>query len=326
MLISIVIPAYNVEKYIADCLRSILENEFVEKIIEVIVVDDGSSDKTLVECEKFTKLYKNLKVFSQANAGQSSARNKGIDESAGKYIWFIDSDDYLASGAIPTVVENLLTLPDIDMLAFNGDAFIDGSFQDSNSMVEKLNYRRPTIDQELVTSYELFKKSIEQGKYFVQPCHYICKKSIVNDVRFKEGVIYEDNLFTTIALSKCKNVRLIEDSLYNRRLRPNSTTTKNYSRRNSDSFLIILDELLNVRKEVVSCLPEKSFDCYLKSILVDTIYMMSLVGGYEYKSKLSTIKKVFRHSPRAVFGIKIIILMFLSERMVRFYKNAKNQF
>jgi glycosyltransferase involved in cell wall biosynthesis len=97
--LSFVIPAYNVEKFIGRCLNSIYSQSVDENRYEVIVVDDGSTDNTLNILKKLTERHKNLRVFSQENQGVSIARNRGLEMAVGKYVWFVDADDYIMPNA-----------------------------------------------------------------------------------------------------------------------------------------------------------------------------------------------------------------------------------
>lgn len=103
---SIIIPAYNMENYIEKCLKSIL-NQINEEQDEIIVVDDGSIDKTLEICMKYHKKYKNIKVIEIENSGPSTARNIGIEEAKGKYMIFIDADDYIENDYISFMLEKI---------------------------------------------------------------------------------------------------------------------------------------------------------------------------------------------------------------------------
>ena len=93
--LSIVIPIYNVEKYLYTCLLSIMTQDIPLTDYEVILINDGSSDGSLVIAERFAAQYSNIRLISQENRGLSGARNRGIEEAQGEYIWFIDSDDYI---------------------------------------------------------------------------------------------------------------------------------------------------------------------------------------------------------------------------------------
>ena len=111
--ISIVIPMYNVEKYIDDCLTSIINQTF--KDIEIICIDDGSSDKTLDIANKYKKNDKRISIYKQQHAGVSIARNKGLDKATGKYILFFDSDDILDLNALEDLY-NILEKEKLDTL------------------------------------------------------------------------------------------------------------------------------------------------------------------------------------------------------------------
>ena len=93
--ISIIIPVYNVENYISQCLKSLLNQGVDEHTIEILVIDDGSKDNSIKIAKEFQKLHLCIKIYTQENGGVGSARNKGIDLANGEYIYFIDPDDYL---------------------------------------------------------------------------------------------------------------------------------------------------------------------------------------------------------------------------------------
>ena len=97
-LISIIVPVYNVEKYIVRCLESILSQTY--KNIEVIIVNDGSVDKSGEICERYAKKDNRIKLINKSNGGLSDARNKGIDQANGIYITFVDSDDYISQNYV----------------------------------------------------------------------------------------------------------------------------------------------------------------------------------------------------------------------------------
>ena len=105
-LISIIVPVYNSEKYLEKCISSILNQTY--KNIEIIIVDDGSKDKSVEICDNFSKNNKNIKVFHKKNEGVSIARNYGISKAKGDYILFIDSDDTIAKEMIYSLYNNLV--------------------------------------------------------------------------------------------------------------------------------------------------------------------------------------------------------------------------
>ena len=121
--LTIVIPVYNSEKYLSKCLHSIIDNQNDEDI-EIILIDDGSSDQSPYLCDLFSQKYKNIRVVHQQNKGVAEARNKGLEHAHGKYIAWVDSDDYVSHQWLPLVIKNL-QLYEPDVLIY--DYFLDYS-------------------------------------------------------------------------------------------------------------------------------------------------------------------------------------------------------
>lgn len=94
--LSIIIPVYNTEKYVGECLDSSVEQDILKNEYEIICIDDGSTDGSLNVLTEYSNKYENIHVYSQKNQGVSAARNAGISVASGKYVWFVDSDDYIA--------------------------------------------------------------------------------------------------------------------------------------------------------------------------------------------------------------------------------------
>ena len=116
--LSIVIPIYNVENYLDTCLSSVMTQDIPLTDYEVILINDGSSDGSLVIAERFAAQYSNVRLISQENRGLSGARNRGIEEAQGEYIWFIDSDDYIEIDCISVLLEYMIS-GGLDAMRFN---------------------------------------------------------------------------------------------------------------------------------------------------------------------------------------------------------------
>ena len=114
MKFSIIIPVYNVEKYLKKCLTSIVQQNFND--YELILVDDGSTDMSGKICDEFEEKYNNIIVMHISNSGVSNARNKGLEIARGEYIWFVDSDDYVEPEALKILSEQLEMNPKIELL------------------------------------------------------------------------------------------------------------------------------------------------------------------------------------------------------------------
>ncbi|MEY8215109.1 MAG: glycosyltransferase family 2 protein, partial [Colwellia sp.] len=153
-VISIVVPVYNVESYVEDCLLSIKNQVFED--FEVIVVNDGSTDASLSVVERVVAGDSRFTVISQENGGLSVARNTGVRNATGEYLTFLDSDDKFSDGAL-SLVAQLCSENDLDMLVYGTDVFYEAGVSEA----QKFNYERPSsLVCKIVTGCEFFEVSI----------------------------------------------------------------------------------------------------------------------------------------------------------------------
>lgn len=206
--ISIIVPIYNAEKYIKICLDSLINQ--TKKELEFILINDGSTDNT----EKIIKKYKDprIKYYKNKNQGIGKTRNFGIEKSTGKYIMFLDSDDFLEKNACELLFNEVLERK-IDLLVF-------GFSKCSN--ITKTEENLPSFsstslkkDPSLITSINL------------SPWNKIYKTSLIknNNIRFIEDLKYEDVPFVIMALDKAQNISKLDKCLYNYVIHGNSETT-----------------------------------------------------------------------------------------------------
>lgn len=210
MILSIVIPAYNVEKYIERCLLSILGQDVAATDYEIIVVNDGSRDQTESVTRRLSSGRSNIKVVTQQNQGLSVARNNGLALSRGKYIWFIDSDDWIPDNCMGQIVK-VLNNCHPDALMMCAADFVDGELK-----------RRVSYKTELICDGRSW---LQQ---FQTPCapFHVWSRTFLDDhkLRFIEGVVHEDSEFTPRAAYFAKNVVAINDICYVVYHNPNSIT------------------------------------------------------------------------------------------------------
>ena len=191
MLVSIIIPCFNCEKYIDKCLKSILNQTY--KNFEILLYNDGSSDGTLKILKEYEEQYDFIKLYDQKNIGVSKTRNKSIFDASGDYIMFIDNDDYIESDYVETFVKN----------CFDNDIVIGG-------------YLR--INQENKILKKMSLKDCEWSKYMVMsPWSKLYKRSflISNNIQFLDNNIGEDVYFNMLAYSLTKKIKTIDYAGYN---------------------------------------------------------------------------------------------------------------
>lgn len=242
--VSIIIPVFNVEKYLEECLSSAVNQDYENK--EIIIVDDGSTDSSSDIIGSFTKNYAFIKTIKTKNQGQSSARNVGLEMATGDYIMFLDSDDWFEKGTISLCIKTL-TDNNLDIVLFSGQAFYDGE-SNTNSDLDKLYKRCSTINNQILSSHQLFVEELKLNKFIVQPCMYMFNKIKFLNIRFYPGIIYEDNLFTTQLLLQHDDAKVMSlpDILFQRRYRPQSTMTQAKQQRHIDGHLVVIDELVKM--------------------------------------------------------------------------------
>lgn len=213
--ISIIIPVYNVDKYLAECLDSILvENDFDG---EIICINDGSTDNSLHVLKQYSEKYNNITVISQDNAGLGAARNTGIKYATGEYLMFIDSDDFLQPNSLPQIASSIAGE---DILYFNANNYINTSYVSIPSL--------PQIKR--CCGMDYFTKVITPGEIYtaICVCLGIYRKQflIENNLSMPTGIYHEDELFTPKALFFAKRVSTIPVTAYNYRIRKGSITDR----------------------------------------------------------------------------------------------------
>lgn len=213
MKLSIIIPVYNVELYLKECLDSIINQN--NSAVELILINDGSTDNSLAICKEYSSKYDFIILINQLNSGQSAARNAGLKIATGTYIWFIDSDDWIAQDSIQTI-HNYLSNSDVDLFSFSFENEVNGKIVASD-----LNYSEtiaPCKPNEFLNTTKYF---------FTSPWVRIFRKTFLeqHSLKFIEGMVHEDDFFNYQCMNFAQKVQKIPDVLYFYRIRDNSTTT-----------------------------------------------------------------------------------------------------
>lgn len=214
-LISVVVPVYNVEKYVAKCLKSIIGQSY--KNLEILVVDDGSTDGSGKVCDEFAKSDLRVRVIHQKNRGLSAARNVGIERARGEFLCFVDSDDYMKEDFVKKLYEAVLR--------WGADVAVCGYEEKNGSSGVDVLPKEEVLSGEEATIRLL----VQQENIDVIAWNKIYRRElfIKSGVRFPEGMKYEDSLTTYKLLSLSQRVAYIPEALYVYLRRDDSITKSN---------------------------------------------------------------------------------------------------
>ena len=234
MKYSIILPVYKVEKYLCPCIDSILNQTF--KDFEVILVDDGSPDNCPVICDDYAKKDSRIKVIHKPNGGLSDARNVGLKNAKGEYVFFLDSDDYLIDSEVLSKINRSLC-DGQDVAAFK---FIQW-FESSDTLSTCLfNY---DVATEGKSAAQIYLELIDKDAYYNSAWSKVIKRSVLvdNGIEFEKGLLGEDNDWYYKVVAHVKTLALIDEPLYVYRQREGSIT-KSYKKKNLEHLLWIIEK------------------------------------------------------------------------------------
>ncbi len=235
-MVSVVVPVYNTEKYLKRCLDALVGQTIPHSELEIVVVDDGSTDSSPDILQEYEEKYPELiRVFHKTNGGQATARNMGIQKARGEYIGFADSDDYVDV----TMYEKLLNLArsdGADLVECHYHSMFEIASEDGSFPTYKEIGTRGTI-----SAHEDVRELFLNPQ--VSPWNKLYKKSILidNGVFFPEGMIYEDTSFYLKALPFIKKHAYLDEKLVYYSVRQSSTMTRNLGAKVGDIFKVLYD-------------------------------------------------------------------------------------
>lgn len=219
--VTVVIPVYNVEKYLSKCLDSVEQQTLKE--IEVVCIDDGSPDNSINILRDYANRYSNIKIIRQENGGLSAARNTGIKYASGDYIHFLDSDDTIKQNAYEELYSRAAK-DDLDILFFDAEPIYETTDLKKKYPWYKTGYSSKKGDNEIMIGRDFYINSVNAGTFRVSACLYLIKASFIRqkNLVFKEGIVHEDNLFTNICVMQAERVGYIDFPFLNRLVRAGS--------------------------------------------------------------------------------------------------------
>lgn len=241
--ISVIIPIYNVDKYLKECLDS-LTNQTL-KSIEIICINDGSTDKSLEILNEYVNKDNRFILINQENKGQSIARNIGVSMAKGEYLYFMDSDDWIESVSLEKLY-NTSKSKDLDVLLFGARSFFEYSTLQDEFPYMTDNYKITIETDKTFLGINMFEQLVLNSQYYASPVLKLIKRSFYKyiGISFYPNIIHEDELFSFKLLLQAKKVSCITDRLYNRRIREDSVMTTKYTYKNFEGVLTCYLEML----------------------------------------------------------------------------------
>ena len=240
-LISVIIPVYNSEKYLLKCVESVLAQSYTH--YEILLIDDGSDDHSSKICDDYANKHENIRAFHKPNGGASSARNVGIKEAAGRYVFFLDSDDWLEPSALEKMIITA-TKENADLVFCEAQAIDDEG---------KTEYKDNYSHKELYHSddaFHIMMQMMERKEFHVAIWMLLLDRELFtkNDIQFKEGIMYEDMIISYQFYCLANRAAHVRQKLYNRRYRLNSVMTSAKTEKNYISAATVYREVAKFRK------------------------------------------------------------------------------
>lgn len=308
-ILSIIVPVYNVEKYIRQCIESLINQDINN--YEIIVVNDGTTDSSISIVNSFNN--KKIRIINKQNGGLSSARNEGIKNANGKYIAFVDSDDFIAFKEAYKEMVDIAIEQDFDIVV--GKALW---YYSDSKVLNREKYKK-IFEKNSMSSKDYLKKSIENNRIYTPVCFNIYRRELLvdNNILFKEGILHEDELFTHKILLKANKIALYPKEFYMYRQREGSIMNTEMTEKRVNDIFNICSELYNEFLEIK--------DYELKRLLINNTAMLIFSTVYKFKIKHIPIKNkiiMFKGCKSKKIKLRAFILL-ISTRL--FYLLIKNK-
>lgn len=290
MKLSIIVPIYNVEKYISRCALSLYNQTAHKEDYEIIFVNDGTKDNSILNLRKTLDFVNtpNIFIVDKPNGGLSSARNYGLRHSRGEYVWFVDSDDWVDSDSVEVLLNLINQSPDVI-----------ATTQMYSNIGDNQTYKYPH-------SINFEGKGADLLKYYPPVCSvaYICKRSFLynNHLEFKEGILHEDAELIPRLIYLANNIVATDRPLYHHFMRENSIT-QTINPHRYESYFVVLDSLTHF---YISSIESKYKSDFAK-VCTSHVYGLLQISRsanketkkkvLNYFSKNNIIPQMMRHCP-----------------------------
>lgn len=263
--ISVIIPVYNTESYVGEAINSVQQQTFQD--FEIIVINDGSTDRSLEIINGIAETDKRIQVYTQGNLGVSAARNKGLEHVKGEFIYCLDSDDLLESNAFELCFQKCTT-ENLDFVFFDAQSINPQNKYQAQNYIHEANQ-----EEHIWKGIDLLNYQLDTRTYRPPIWLNFIRTSYLRQYQlsFYPGIIHEDQLFCFLLYIHAARVDYISQTFSKRRLRDNSIMTQKFSRKNIIGYFTVTDEMIQFRKNKSSEIKETT-DKYLRSMLNAVIW------------------------------------------------------
>lgn len=304
MKVTVILPVYNVENYLEECLESLV-NQTIDDC-EIIAINDGSTDNSRLILERYQSKYTNITVVNQKNSGVSKSRNVGIDLAKGEYLYFCDSDDYIEKNLIEVCYE-ICEREKLDILWFSASIIDYLNIEKGNKTIDT-DMQQFIDSSKIYTGIEITSQVIRNSVLRSYMWNKIYKRSLFvdNNFKFNEDIVYEDVDLLLKILMKANRVKYIPQKLYTYRRRENSITTSEVSEKTINSLKYVLESKFEYCKEVLNqhegnkelLLAMKKYICMRMELLTLAIfnfkgYINEEYWGYKFKKYFKYYFSIF---------------------------------
>lgn len=286
--LSFVVPIYGVEKYLDKCVQSLLSQDYNN--FEIVLVDDESPDNCPEMCDEYASKYQNIQVVHRKNGGLSAARNSGVDVAKGKYICFVDSDDYWNENVLGLLMA-LIEKDDLDVLRFKWQ-YVNEEYKIVNPYKSD-PYMGHDFTNDVTDGVNFLDKRQGTACY---ACQYILNANILSQERFTEGILFEDTDWTPRMMLKARRVASTDTVVYNYLIRPGSITNAlNFAKQkevleNKMRIVVEMQRQANILKS--KSLPNKWFDGMIAATVESIAGLISTLFWRERKEYVQRLKKM----------------------------------
>ena len=277
-LISVIVPIYNVEKYLSKCVDSIINQTY--KNLEIILVDDGSPDNCPKICDEYEKKDSRIKVIHKENGGLSDARNAGMKIAKGKYISFIDSDDFISENFINILYRNLSVskcdIAECDIVKFG----------EAENPVEQLSDKKPLV----VDTEKGLSMLIAENEFHQYVWNKLYKSELIKGIYFEKGKLNEDEFWTYRIFVRSRSICKIYDVMYFYLQRQNSIMGVSFNLKRLDSLEAKVQRQKYIDKNYPSVANQAKIDLFGTCIFMCQS-ALKFMDGSEKKKAIEIIKK-----------------------------------